>query len=213
MATCPPFCVFVNSVGVTSKLATVLPFSLNRANIFTDIPHLSQWYWMLCRITIDLFYTINGNFAIHHTYTMDNTQVLPSQRILPGTTKFSLKQRDTSLEITTTCDLDGCDVYMDEAFLKSYNPNRKDYEKNVLLPPQTKVGLFFNFIERADNGDFSLTTIKNFSHEKLLHTFNANFIGHTLPFYLTTEYPDDIEGKIDNIILKHEFFKVEEERL
>lgn len=209
MAICPPFRVFVNPVGITPQLKSFFPASLNRANIFTDITHLSQWYWMLCRLTIDLYYTINGDFSIRHTYTIDKTQTLPPQRILHDATKFSLDQQDTSLEITATCDLNLCDIYLDETSIKSFNRPLKDYQNDVLFPLQTQVGLCLNFIEIADNRDFFITTNKSLSpQEKLLDAFTANFIGYDLPFYLYTAYPDDIEGKIDNIIIKHELFEV-----
>lgn len=209
MATCPPFRVFVNPVGTTPQLASFLPSSLNRANIFPDITHLSQWYWMLCHLTMNLSYTINGDFLIHHTYTIDKTQTLPPQRIVPSVTKFSLEQHDTSIETTTIFDLNLCNIYLDETFVKSLNRKPKNYQNDVLMPLQTQVGLFFNFIESADNGDFYLTTTKDtLQKAKLLHSFIANFIGYELPFYLYTHYPDDIEGKINNIIIKHEFFKV-----
>lgn len=213
MVTCPPFRVFVNPVGITPQLTSFLPSSLNRANIFTDIAHLSQWYWMLCCLTIDLSYTINGDFSIHHTYTVDKTQTLPPQRILPSAAKFSLEQQDTSLEITAECDLNFCNIYLDEHSIEAYKRSNKDYQHDVLLLPQTQIGLFLNFVENADNGDFYITTTKSCAKkESLLDSFSANFIGCHLPFYLYTQYPDDIEGKIDNVIIKYEFFEVKEMR-
>ena len=153
-------------------------------------------------------YTINGDFPIHHSYSIDKTQILPPQRITPGTTKFSLEKTDEDLEITTTFTLDFCDVFAHENFVNAYHRNNKDYQNDILLPPGTQVGLFFNFVERADNGDFSLTTIKNFCSESQLHSFSTTFIGHPLTFYLSTEFPEDIEGRIDNIRINHDFFEI-----
>ncbi len=210
MATCSSFRTFVNPVGVSSKLASVLPLSLNQANILTDIPHLSHWYWMLCKLTIDIFYTLNSNFPIHHSYTIDKTQVFPPQRILPEFTKFSLKQHDSDLEITTDCQLNLCDIYIDEGFINTYKRNNQNHQNDVLLPLQTAVGLSLNFVESADNGDFTISTLKNFSQQPPQHCLTTNFIGHPLTFYFFTEYPEDIEGHIDKITLTHEFFQIKD---
>ena len=75
----PPFRVFAQPSGLPTEIHMAYEERGNASNLFVDIPTLTYWYWMMCGLTIDLGYTINGGVEVpirHHIY-LDARKYLP----------------------------------------------------------------------------------------------------------------------------------------
>ena len=221
----PPFRVFTQPSGLPSgiHMAYCAPIG-DECNLFVDISTLTYWYWMMCSLTIDLGYTVNGGVEVpvrHHTY-LDARMFLTKHR-LAGVWDIAGQVVDDDLDITTNCWLllryPRCEILPQDLY-RAHRKYLEERSKNSILwrhtemPANTRFGLCFKYLEYADNRDFTICTLPSDiptilgKRRPIVSTIQANFLGQTIPFYLTTPYPDDIAAHFDFVRITPEFFEI-----
>ena len=217
----PPFRVFAQSSGLPTAMPMAYDPGSFESNLLVDIPTLTYWYWMMCGITIDLGYTIDGGIKapIRHRYYLDGQKYLPPMRLLHDhwTINFPM-MHDDEWDITSVCWLllnqPRCDTLpqiLRNAQLKhlQIHPNSSTLWRNTPIPANTRFGICFRFQEYADDHDFDICTLKSDVHTNIIGTYKAKFLGHEVPFYLSTPYPDEITAHFDFINITPEFFEID----
>ena len=217
----PPFRVFTQPSGLPTGIHMMYDPKGNESNLFVDIPTLTYWYWMMCGLTIDLGYTVNGGIEVpvrHRTY-LDARKFLPKHRAA-GAWDIARQITDDDLDITTNCWLllryPRCDTIPQDLY-RAHRKYLEERPKHTLLwrhsemPANTRFGLCFLYLEYADNRDFTIYTLPGDIPKRrpIISTIQANFLGQTIPFYLTTPYPDDIAAHFDFVRITPEFFEID----
>ncbi|MGX8717312.1 MAG: hypothetical protein ACSW8C_05000 [bacterium] len=229
----PPFRTFVQPSGLPTDMPMAFNSKGNASNIFVDIPTLTYWYWMMYAITVDLGYTVNGGIevAIRHQIRLEAQKVLPKNRVAGHWTMDSTLIHDDDLDITSVgwflINEPRCDTVPPEAYtnhrklLDSGNPNPPILWHTPSLPTDMRFGLCFKIEEYADNRDFTICTLPGDIHDRtysnsgetqdrtIVASYKANFLGHEVPFYMSTPYPDDFSARFDFIRITPEFFEID----
>lgn len=222
MKTLPPFRTFVNAFGTCPKN---LLWPIQRIQpLWVPCQQIHTWYWLLSGLTIDYAYVIN-DFPIHRSIYIDGTRFGLKERIQGGWTfanpgaagQFDGVTTDNELDLTTTFKLYLCQIYDTN---NTMDPKARSDQYNALLqaqpilctdaplPPQQPLGLLLYFKELANNGDFVLSSMPEEAAKTTLHTLPVPFLSSQLNFSLSTDHPEDIEGKITSVSLTPEFFEV-----
>ena len=221
----PPFRAFVQPSGLPTTLHMAYDPRGNESNLFVDIPTLTYWYWMMCGLKIDLGYTIDGGVEVpirHHFY-LDGRKFLPKDRLL-GVWDMSDQIIDEDLDIISNCWMllryPRCET-LPQDFYKAHrrylegqpNPSLLWYHHH--LPANTRFGICFKYLEYPENRDFTVCTLpsdipKPIMQDQcmILDTIQTDFLGQTIPFYLASDFPDEITGHFDFVHVTPEFFEI-----
>ena len=220
----PPFRVFAQPSGLPTGIPMTYEEKGNESNLFVDIPTLTYWYWMMCGLTVDLGYTINGGVEVpvRHRIYLDARKFLPKHRAA-GAWDMAQQVIDDDLDITTHCWLllryPHCntlpqDLYRAHRMYLEGHPSPSLLWRHTAMPANTRFGICFKYLEYADNRDFTLCTLQSDipkilgKSKPIVSTIQANFLGQTIPFYFTTPYPDDITARFDFVRITPEFFEI-----
>lgn len=223
----PPFRVFAQPSGLPTEIHMAYEERGNPSNLFVDIPTLTYWYWMMCGLTIDLGYTVNGGVEVpvrHHIY-LDARKYLPKYRSA-GAWDMSCQVTDDDLEITTNCWLmlryPRCDTIPQDLYW-AHRKYLEDLPERALLwthkqlPANTRFGICFKYLEYADNRDFTVCTLPSDvpkpivkGRSLVIATTTADFLGQTIPFYIASPYTEDLKAHFDFVRITPEFFEIDE---
>ena len=228
----PPFRAFAQPSGLPTDMPMAFNPKGNESNIFVDIPTLTYWYWMMYAITVDLGYTVNGGIevAIRHQIRLEAEKFLPKDRGSGRWTMDSMLIHDDDLEITSVgwflineprCTTLPQEVYINHRALLDRGPHNTILWHTPTLPADTRFGICFKFEEYADNRDFTICSLPSDIHDRtysnrsetqdrtIVATYKANFLGHEVPFYMSTPYPNDFTARFDFIRITPEFFEID----
>ena len=220
----PPFRVFAQPSGLPTTKPMYEPMSLE-CNLFVDIQTCTYWYWMLCGLTVDLGYTVNGGVEVpvrHHIH-LDARKYRLKNRML-GYWDMAKEIFDDELGITTQCFFGlrypryvtppPDDYRVSKEYLEG-PPSRPLLWRHSEMPADTRFKLCFRYLERDEDGDFTICTLQEDiptilgKRRPIISTLQANFLGQTIPFYLSTPYPDEIAAHFDFVRITPEFFEID----
>lgn len=232
MTKIPPFRVFAQPSGLPTQMPMAFDPRGNESNLFVDIPTLTYWYWMMCSLDIDLRYTVNGGIEVpiqHHIH-LDARKFLPCKRITGYWMLDMPILHDDDLDITTVCWLllnePRCDTIPQtlgvahQKYLEEYLGQQLIW-KHAEMPHDTRFGICFKFEEYADNRDFTICTLPSDIYDRtdsnpwetqdrtIIASYKTHLLGHEIPFYMSTPYPDDFVAHFDCIRITPEFFEID----
>ena len=219
MTAIAPFRTFVNAAGI-SPYCVLLPHNADHVNLYANAHTLAYWYWMLCGITIQLEYMIDGGnqIPIRHEIKLNAHSFGVKERI-QGLWALDGNKHDPEFDISSVAILYLLNPYWPPQTMASPKPtlelqtSLRNHSNLVgadtIDSSSMRFGLCFKFVEKADSGDFAITTCADDINGTVLHKFTTKFIDQDLTFTLSTPFSEDINGQITHVNITPEFFEIQ----